>query len=106
MFYENLIPQNKSKTKTLKFSSFKDSVNSDLDDSCLDFSNSNNVYNFDTTSGALTDGMGIQDVTFKYSSQLHRLTKKVNFPENYQIMGCWYYPYFDTFDSTECPILV
>lgn len=106
MFYENLIPENKSKTKTLKFSSFKDSINSDLDDSCLDFSNSNNVYNFDTTSGALTDGMGIQDVSFKYSSQLHRLTKKVNFPVNYQIMGCWYYPYFDTFDNSECPILV
>lgn len=106
MFYENLIEVGHFKTKEKNIDTFKNSMNTDTYEDCLKSMSGKVMYNFDISSGVLKDGMGIGDVTFKYGEQMFRKTKKVNFPENYQIMACWHFPYFDTIANEDCPALI
>lgn len=106
MFYENYISSSKSKIDNKEFNSFKKTINSEIDENCLPFSTGRCVYNFDTSTGVLTDGLGVADVEFKYSTQLNRLRKKVKFPEQFQVMKCYYYPYYDSVAKMDFPMLV
>lgn len=106
MYYKNLIGDDEKKLLQKKVSSFKNTLNYDISDSVSKFEQSNLSYNFDMSNGVLRDGIGINDVVFKYDEQMFRKTKKVNIPENYHVKGCWYFPYFDNDGFFDNPIMI
>lgn len=95
MFYPNLI-KGKLKYKNFNFAPFNKHINSKLDEKTLPFGSCSNLYNFNTSSGALIDGVGIDDITLIWDSFYDLEYKTLDLPLTFYIAGCYFFKYWES----------
>lgn len=95
MFYSNSMDLKDIKYKSINYSNFCKGVNTSYDESLLPISYSKNTYNFSYKDGVLTDGLGINIPTFRYSTTDSNLKKSLTAPDGGSIVSVWLYNFWD-----------
>lgn len=90
MFYDNILSEIKTKTKSKFIGKFSNSLNSDIDVNVMAINQSPLTYNFNYSDGALRDGMGVKKLQFR-SSELYHDEYKVlgKTTDSSFITACW-----------------
>lgn len=94
MFYKNYFKTKDIKYKTIKFSKFE-GLESVTDDSVMKLSHSPLTYNFDCSSGALKDGIGVRKLRFKSYPDDTTFKELDDLPTDYHPTSCWLFNYYD-----------
>jgi hypothetical protein len=68
-------------------------MNSKKDEKVLPLGSCNKTYNFNTSTGALIDGIGIDDITLIWDSFYDIEYKTLELPLKFYISGCYLYKY-------------
>ena len=93
MFYANVVKGN-IKFKKYNALPFNNLINHKLDAKTVPFGRCDNLYNFNTYTGALTDGIGISDIELVYENYYDMKYKTVQLPSAKEITGCYFLKYW------------
>lgn len=94
MFYKNYLNLKKLNYKKVKYCSFSNGLNTDIDENLLPIKYSKNTFNYCYKNGALTDGLGIDKPKLSYKISNKSLKKSVNIPPDVNVLGVWVYNRF------------
>lgn len=104
MFYKDLLPINNQTTLKVKLTDFSSGMNTKVDGNILPLNVAKNTYNFNFSSGALTQGLGFKDLTIPYGTDF---TKTMQVPQNVtKIEKVWVYKRYVAQSQTFSPLLV
>lgn len=95
MFYPNLINGN-LKYKKFDFVPFNNGINSKLDEKLLPLGRCDSMYNFNCSTGALIDGIGISDLKLIWDNFYDIKYKDLGLPQGTYIKSCYFFKYWDT----------
>ena len=80
MFYNNNLGLKNITYKKYNLASFKNGINTNIDEELLPLKTATNTYNFNFNNGALKSGLGIKECEFSYTLENRSLKKKFIFP--------------------------
>ena len=108
MFYENkLILKNKTVYK-LSLSTFKNGINTEIDENSLPFKFAKISYNYKFNRGALETGIGFDDLYLPKSHDINPEMRKMVLDEGEyeEINKIWLFPFYNTFGNYRDHMLV
>ena len=95
MFYSNYIKSN-MKFKTYNLLPFNNQMNSKSDEKITSLGTCKRVYNFNCSSGALTDGVGIGELELLWENYYNPSYKTLELPDAI-ILVCYHLPYWSKY---------
>ena len=89
MFYNNNLGLKNITYKKYNLASFKNGINTNIDEELLPLKTATNTYNFNFNNGALKSGLGIKECEFSYTLENRNLKKMFIFPEGVDVLAVW-----------------
>ena len=95
MFYSKKLITKKVSTYKLNFTAFSNTMNTEVDDAILPHRYAKLSYNFKVSNGALSTGIGFEDLTLPTSATSADNQRKIILDPNSGVKAIWHYKYFD-----------
>lgn len=95
MFYSKKLITKKVSTYKLNFTAFSNTMNTEVDDAILPHRYAKLSYNFKVANGALSTGIGFEDLTLPTTATSTDNQRKIILDPNSGIKAIWHYKYFD-----------
>lgn len=94
MFYSKKLLTKKVSTYKLNFTAFSSTMNTEIDDAILPHKYAKLSYNYKVSNGALSTGLGFEELTLPTDYNTTQNQRKIRLDENSGIKAIWHYKYY------------
>ncbi len=103
MIYSENIPNNTKSTIRVTLSNFSNGIDTNTDENILPLNSATNTFNYDFSSGALRDGLGIKELVIKNATT----EKTMVIPQNVEkILKFWHFRRYDSAMQHFSPLML